>query len=97
MNEQDKEAFENWFSEHGYEEINQIKAWQAALEYERRIRSPLSPVSLYEKLERERERSQKLVEALELIRGVTRVGCEGLEVLVNHEVVKALAEYKKEG
>lgn len=62
MTDKDKEAFEKWF----YSAIlvnpleSHKEAWQAALEYERKRRSPLDALSLYDKLERERARGEKL-------------------------------------
>jgi hypothetical protein len=75
----DKEAFEKWCVEKfniapeliedfrfsfTHKLIHTESAWQAACEYMRN-RSPLDPVSLYDKLEQERDRSEILVEALE--------------------------------
>jgi hypothetical protein len=68
------------------------KAWEAACKYMRN-RSPLDSVSLYDKLEKERERSEILVEALEKIQDYAhdRLDRE-LEIIV----WKALKEYRGE-
>jgi hypothetical protein len=71
MNHQDKEAFEKWFKDFYQVDfnpgdprsMNQSIAWKYACEYMRNS-SPLDPVSLYDKLEKERERSEILVEAV---------------------------------
>jgi hypothetical protein len=76
MNYKDKEAFEKWFKDFYEVDFNagdarfmgQSIAWKYACEYMRN-RSPLDPVSLYDKLEKERERSDGLVEALEKLSG----------------------------
>ena len=72
MNDKDKEAFEKWFKKnsydyYGYEKNNQEIGWQAACEYMRNKSNPLDALSLYEKLEKEREENKKLIEALEMI------------------------------
>ena len=74
----DNEAFEKWHRDNqvfpndgetaiGYANRYGKEAWMAALSWERKRRSPLDALSLYDKLEQERERSKKLVEALEKI------------------------------
>jgi hypothetical protein len=72
MNNQDKKEFEKWFKDFYQVDfnpgnprfMNQSIAWKYACEYMRNG-SPLDPVSLYDKLEKEREKSEILVEALE--------------------------------
>lgn len=74
MNTKDLEAFEKWLYENksslvihgGLKKMDDDfhLCWKAACEYMRN-RSPLDPVSLYDKLEQERDRSEDLVEALE--------------------------------
>jgi hypothetical protein len=66
MNDKDKESFEKWLNENRsslvkYGALKKMDddfhlCWQAACE-SMRNRSPLDPVSLYDKLEKERERS----------------------------------------
>jgi hypothetical protein len=65
MNDKDKEAFEKWFKD--FWSVSSTKhdcfsGWQAACEYMRN-RSPLDPVSLYDKLEQERDQAIELLEA----------------------------------
>jgi hypothetical protein len=72
MNDKDKKEFEKWFKDYYEVDFNagnprfmgQSIAWKYACDYMRN-RSPLDPVSLYDKLEKEREKSEILVEALE--------------------------------
>lgn len=77
MNDKDKETFEKWRDNNfsklievgnkgGLEKLNDNLAWcwQAACEYMRIKHGPLDSLSLYEKLEREREENKKLREAL---------------------------------
>jgi hypothetical protein len=72
MIDKDKQAFEKWFKDYYEVDFNagtarfmgQFISWKYACDYIRN-RSPLDPVSLYDKLEKERERSEVLVEALE--------------------------------
>ncbi len=73
MNDKDKKEFEKWLNEnksslviHGglKKMIDDFHlCWKTACDYMRN-RSPLDPVSLYDKLEKERERSEVLVEAV---------------------------------
>jgi hypothetical protein len=75
MNDKDKEAFDKWLKEnysslikHGG--LKKMDAdfelcWLSACEYMRNKYTPLDALSLYEKLEREREENKKLREALE--------------------------------
>jgi len=75
MNDKDKEAFESWYYEHfkdcstrrvlDYLNPLDLEIWQAACEYMRNKSNPLDALSLYEKLERERNENKKLREALE--------------------------------
>ena len=68
MNYKDKEAFEKWFKDFYEVDFNagnarfmgQLISWQAACEYMRN-RSPLDPVNLYDKLEKERELNSDLL------------------------------------
>jgi hypothetical protein len=71
MNDKDKEVFENFWDDN-YDEtfptpdkVRDSIIWQAACEYMRNKSNPLDPLSLYEKLERQREENKKLREALE--------------------------------
>ncbi|NBX97519.1 hypothetical protein EBQ81_01465 [bacterium] len=71
INDKDKEEFEKWFKDFYEVDFNagtarfmgQFISWKYACDYIRN-RSPLDPVSLYDKLERERERSEMLFEAV---------------------------------
>jgi hypothetical protein len=74
MNDKDKEAFEAWWRNTFHTDpplkssifTKDIQdSWQAACEYMRIKHGPLDSLSLYEKLEREREENKKLREALE--------------------------------
>jgi hypothetical protein len=110
MNEQDKEAFEKWaephrkyFSNYHHDIEDDCRdAWQAALEYERgdfrqdELRKQLH--HYFNELEHERKRSEKLVEALEMIvkydrnlTGTCPYGCDTPDIALN-----AIAEYRKE-
>lgn len=72
MNEKDKESFSEYvkanksiyFGLPEWEVDTDRTIWEAACNYMRN-RSPLDSVSLYDKLEQERDRSEVLVEALE--------------------------------
>jgi hypothetical protein len=102
MNDKDKKEFEKWLYEnksslviHGglKKMIDDFHlCWSAACDYIRN-RSPLDPVSLYDKLEQERERSEILVEALEKISKIRRKDgndneYEGQEVWVAQKALK---------
>jgi hypothetical protein len=74
MNDKDKEAFEKWFLSLDNSYLNRViklnrgasyEVWQVACEYIRNKSNPLDALSLYEKLERERDENKKLREALE--------------------------------
>ena len=74
MNDKDKEAFEKWwksiFGNQVYFGFSLCEeSWKSACEYMRNKPDPLDALSLYEKLEREREKNKKLREALEEISG----------------------------
>jgi len=89
MNNQDNEAFDNWFIKtyrYDYkdlvipESVNpQKEAWQAACEYMRNKSNPLDALSLFEKLERERAENKKLREALEMVVDSTKMPLEEIE------------------
>jgi hypothetical protein len=66
MNDQEKEAFEEWV-EVAYSPTSSLAAWQAACEYMRNKSNPLDALSLYEKLERERAENKELRKTLENI------------------------------
>ena len=97
MNEQDKEEFEKWYFEVPYKvdyhaSPDQLEeAWQAACAYIRSRSNPLDVISLYDKLEAERERSQKLVEALEKI-----TEYKGTTLRWKRYAIDSLAEYRGE-
>jgi hypothetical protein len=67
MNNQDKEAFTNWYENKESIFDDCKEAWQAACEYMRNKSNPLDALSLYEKLETERAENKKLRNALESI------------------------------
>ncbi len=87
MNNQDKEAFEKWYSEYfkikGITIINIphhfTESWQAACEYMRNKSNPLDALSLYEKLETERAENKKLRDALEIVMDNTKMPLEEIE------------------
>jgi hypothetical protein len=75
MKNKDKEAFDEWRKEYvsthtgyfkmiGTDDLAQV-VWESACEYMRNKSNSLDALSLYEKLEREREENKKLREALE--------------------------------
>ena len=76
MNDKDKEAFEEWYSEYfkieGITIINIphhfTEFWKAACEYMRTKSNPLDALSLYEKLETERAENIELRKTLENIK-----------------------------
>jgi len=77
MNNQDKEAFEEWFLSLNDSHLNRViklnrgaiyEAWIAACEYMRNKSNPLDALSLFEKLEAERAENKKLRDALENIK-----------------------------
>jgi len=103
MNEKDEQAFEKWWEENidgpnaNYVFLKPSKklfadAWRGACYYMRN-RSPLDPVSLYDKLERERERSEILVEALEKLS--LYVSHNG-DTWVKERATEALKKYRGE-
>jgi uncharacterized protein (DUF433 family) len=64
MNDKDLEAFDKWRSS----QLNRpdiYDAWEFACHYMRNKSTPLDALSLYEKLEKEREENKKLRNALE--------------------------------
>ena len=69
MNDKDKKAFENWFRDYwSFETINKedcFNSWLGACDYAQKKSSALDALSLYDKLEKEREENIKLREALE--------------------------------
>jgi hypothetical protein len=89
MNDQYKEAFEEWFIKtyrYDYKDLvipesvtPQKEAWQAACEYMRNKSNPLDALSLYEKLETERAENKKLREALEMVVDSTKMPLEEIE------------------
>ena len=109
MNQQDKEAFEKWwniyassdaFQNNRDSKVDMKEAFQSALEYERNkgftpTFSDVRTRLLFNSLEQERQKSAKLVEALEEIK---RCCDEGEFLFVSSTIREALAEYKaKEG
>lgn len=75
MNEEDKQAFEDWLSDasnhcsdalaYEHERNFCYQAWMAGCEYMRNKCNPLDALSLYEKLELERAKNKKLRDALD--------------------------------
>lgn len=99
MNDQDwKDAFEAWLNEQAihntWKRILCEGAWQAAIEYEHKRRSPLDALSLYEKLEQERARTEKLVEALESISDYGEYSDHKETVKIYRLAMNAFKEYR---
>jgi hypothetical protein len=100
MNDKDKEEFEKWFKDFYEVDFNagtarfmgQYISWKYACDYIRN-RSPLDPVSLYDKLEKEREKSEILVEALEKLS--LYVSYNG-DTWVKERATEALKKYRGE-
>ena len=94
MNEQDKAAFEKWLNDRKAPATFE-EAWQAALEYERgdyrqdELRKQLH--DYFNQLEQERERSRRLIEALENCLKIFSLSGSARTILN-----KALREYRGE-
>ena len=93
MNDTDKAAFEKWLASDCHKAMNGKDAWQAALEYERENNSPNEAyiTMLQETIEQERQRSQKLFEALENCLKIFSLSGSARTILN-----KALQEYRGE-
>jgi hypothetical protein len=102
MNDKDKQEFEKWLYENksslvihgGLKKMDDDfhLCWKTACDYMRN-RSPLDPVSLYDKLEQERDRSEVLVEALEKLS--LYVSHNG-DTWVKERATEALKKYRGE-
>jgi hypothetical protein len=100
MRDQDKEEFEKYVEENKsiyfglpeWEVDTDRTIWEAACNYMRN-RSPLDSVSLYDKLEKERDRSEVLVEALEKLS--LYVSHNG-DTWVKERATEALKKYRGE-
>ena len=101
MNYKDKEEFEKWFKDFYEVDFNagnvrfmgQLISWQAACEYMINKSNPLDALSLYDKLEKEREKSEILVEALEKLS--LYVSHNG-DTWVKERATEALKKYRGE-